>query len=91
MATQCPYNLSETARKIIAKTKASGGKEFYAETDQAFIHSHPNGVEQLSDVDIETHRKHNKPIACIALVPQKQVVCYNITKNKVEPTCKWQL
>lgn len=91
----CPVRaFTPVARKIIAKTKATG-REYYALRGNCSIHTHPLGVPRPSVDDIRESRRIGKPCLCVALVPQRTVICWNVrggsSDSGYEEMCRWRV
>ena len=96
----CPIRtLTPLAQDILRKTQQHH-REYYATPTNPPIHSHPSGTPYPSDIDITTTQRLGKKNLCIVRVPQREVVCYNLTKIGAtrdsdliagKTVCRWKL
>ncbi len=94
----CPaVSLASVAQEAITKTRECLSREnptdtntceYYNIGENHTLHTHPRGTPVPSDVDIDTTTKLNKEWLCLALVPQKKVICTNI---KTQAKCEHDL
>ena len=88
--SECP-NIPE-AKEAIQATKKCLTSEHPSDTNECEMisvgenytfHTHPQGIEQPSDADIETTRKLEKSYLCIGMVPQQKVMCWDTNGGNV--------